>query len=35
VSIETRRGGFDASAETQLEEIQRGFADLMERSNAR
>ncbi|MDR3719737.1 MAG: FliH/SctL family protein [Bryobacteraceae bacterium] len=35
VSIETRRGGFDASAETQLEEIQRGFADLMERSSAR
>lgn len=35
VSIETRRGGFDASAETQLEEIQRGFADLMERSTAR
>lgn len=34
VSVETRRGGFDASAETQLEEIQRGFADLMERSNA-
>lgn len=34
VSIETRRGGFDASAETQLEEIQRGFADLMERSTA-
>jgi len=35
VSIETRRGGFDASAEAQLEEIQRGFADLMERSDAR
>lgn len=35
VSVETRRGGFDASAETQLEEIQRGFADLMERSPAR
>jgi flagellar assembly protein FliH len=34
VSVETRRGGFDASAETQLEEIQRGFADLMERSTA-
>lgn len=34
VSVETRRGGFDASAETQLEEIQRGFADLMERSDA-
>ena len=32
VWVETRRGGFDASAETQLEEIQRGFADLMERS---
>ena len=35
VSVETRRGGFDASAETQLEEIQRGFADIMERSTAR
>lgn len=35
VTVETRRGGFDASAETQLEEIQRGFADLMERSTAR
>jgi flagellar assembly protein FliH len=35
VSVETRRGGFDASAETQLEEIQRGFTDLMERSTAR
>ena len=34
VLVETRRGGFDASAETQLDEIQRGFADLMER-NAR
>jgi len=32
VSVETRRGGFDASAETQLEEIQRGFADLMEKN---
>jgi flagellar assembly protein FliH len=32
VCVETRRGGFDASAETQIEEIQRGFADLMERS---
>lgn len=35
VTVETRRGGFDASAETQLEEIQRGFADLMQRSAAR
>ena len=35
VSVETRRGGFDASAETQLEEIQRGFADMMERNTAR
>jgi flagellar assembly protein FliH len=34
VCVETRRGGFDASAETQIEEIQRGFADLMERSIA-
>jgi flagellar assembly protein FliH len=34
VCVETRRGGFDASAETQIEEIQRGFADLMERSAA-
>lgn len=33
VCVETRRGGFDASAETQIEEIQRGFADLMERSD--
>jgi flagellar assembly protein FliH len=32
VCVETRRGGFDASANTQIEEIQRGFADLMERS---
>jgi flagellar assembly protein FliH len=32
VCVETRRGGFDASAETQIEEIQRGFADLMERN---
>ncbi len=32
VTVETRRGTFDASAETQLEEIQRGFADLMERN---
>ena len=35
VCVETRRGGFDASAETQIEEIQRGFADLMGRSAAR
>jgi flagellar assembly protein FliH len=34
VCVETRRGGFDASAETQIEEIQRGFADLMERNAA-
>ena len=31
VLVETRRGAFDASADTQLDEIQRGFADLMER----
>lgn len=35
VCVETRRGGFDASAETQIEEIQRGFADLMERGAAK
>jgi len=35
VLVETRRGGFDASAEAQLEEIQRGFADLLERSEPR
>lgn len=35
VCVETHRGGFDASAETQIEEIQRGFADLMERSARR
>jgi flagellar assembly protein FliH len=35
VCVETRRGGFDASAETQIAEIQRGFADLRERSAAR
>ncbi len=35
VTVETRRGAFDSSAETQLDEIQRGFADLMERSIAR
>jgi len=35
ICVETRRGGFDASAETQLEEIQRGFADLMERGTAK
>ena len=34
VCVETRRGGFDASAETQIEEIQRGFADLMQRGGA-
>jgi flagellar assembly protein FliH len=34
VCVETFRGGFDASADTQIEEIQRGFADLMERSAA-
>jgi flagellar assembly protein FliH len=33
--VETRRGGFDASADTQLEEIQRGFADLLEQGEAR
>lgn len=33
VTVETRRGAFDASAETQLEEIRRGFADLMERNS--
>jgi flagellar biosynthesis/type III secretory pathway protein FliH len=32
--VETRRGGFDASADAQLEEIQRGFADLIEQSDA-
>ena len=31
VLAETRRGGFDASAQSQLDEIGRGFADLMER----
>jgi len=35
VCVETRRGGFDASAETQIEEIQRGFADLMEKGSSR
>jgi flagellar assembly protein FliH len=34
VLVETRRGGFDASADAQLEEIQRGFADLLEQSDA-
>lgn len=34
VLVETRRGGFDASANAQLEEIQRGFADLLEQSDA-
>ncbi len=29
--IETQRGQLDASVETQLEEIDRGFADLMRR----
>jgi flagellar assembly protein FliH len=33
VLVETRRGSFDASADTQLDEIQRGFADIMERNN--
>jgi len=32
--VETRRGGFDASADAQLEEIQRGFADVLEQSDA-
>lgn len=32
--VETRRGGFDASADSQLEEIQRGFADLLEQGDA-
>lgn len=31
VLIETARGAIDASVETQLMEIRRGFADLMER----
>lgn len=31
VLIETSRGAIDASIETQLMEIRRGFADLMER----
>ena len=35
VLVETRRGGFDASAEAQLQEIQRGFADLIEQSDPR
>jgi len=35
VMVETRRGGFDASAEAQLGEIQRGFADLLERGDPR
>jgi flagellar assembly protein FliH len=34
VLVETRRGGFDASADAQLEEIQRGFADLLENGEA-
>jgi flagellar assembly protein FliH len=29
--IETERGELDASVETQLEEIERGFADLIRR----
>lgn len=31
VVLETERGGLDASVETQLEEIQRGFSDLLPR----
>jgi flagellar assembly protein FliH len=33
VMIETKRGGFDASAQTQIEEIERGFTDLIERGH--
>ena len=29
--FETARGSFDASVATQLDEIERGFADLVER----
>lgn len=32
VIFETDRGGLDASVETQLNEIERGFADLVRRS---
>jgi len=32
VIVETSRGSVDASAETQLQEIERGFADLVRRS---
>jgi len=35
VLVETRRGGFDSSADTQLEEIQRGFTDLMAKGEKR
>jgi flagellar biosynthesis/type III secretory pathway protein FliH len=31
VIFETTRGEFDVSAHTQLEEIERGFADLVHR----
>ena len=33
VVIETSRGELDASIETQLQEIERGFADLMRRQS--
>lgn len=33
VLLECDRGELDASVETQLEEIERGFADLLERRN--
>lgn len=35
VLFETQRGTLDASVETQLEEIERGFTDLLDRRNER